>query len=310
VRTPAGPGRPRPDGGFSLIEVVVATGVLGVLAAATGLFFANGMRSTADLQRRQLATSIGAQAMEMVRGVSSHPDSMGCTPLLSGRTAAAVNHQWSQAPSGVDLSTTDKAWAAPSCSATVAVPLSGLTTPVTDDGTTPAVVHSGTGYVVRTFIGSCSLPKAGGVCAKAASVAGDHTSMYRVIVAVTWERSSCPGGTCLYTVTSLLDPTADPLFNLRSTTVPVATNDLVCTAPNAPVLVSVLGNDSGPLGADPVTIVTPPAHGTLTDQISTGTGKFTPANGYLGTDAFTYFLTSSSGVQSGVATVTLKIGTC
>lgn len=290
--------------------MIVATAVLGVLATSTGLFFVGGMRSSSDLQRRQLATSVAAQAMEMVRGVSPQPEASGCTPLLSGRTQAAVDTQWANRPAGVDLSTTDKAWAASGCSATLAVPLAGLTTPVADDGTTPAVVHGGTGYVVRTYIGGCRLPASGGICDRATQVSGTATTMYRVVVAVSWKRSGCPGGSCLYTVTALVDPSIDPLFNLRSTTVPVAAPDTVCTAPGSPVLVSLLGNDSGPLGADPVTIVSPPAHGTLTDDISSGTGKLTPTGGFVGVDAFSYRLTSSSGVQSAVATVTVRVGTC
>jgi hypothetical protein len=90
--------------------------------------------------------------------------------------------------------------------------------------------------------------------------------------------------------------------------VPTAVDDVVCTSVGAPVLLSLLANDSGPLGNSPVTVVGIPAHGTLTPDVVTGTAIFTPAAGYSGLDAFTYRLTSSGGGQSALATVTLKIG--
>jgi hypothetical protein len=263
------------------------------------------------LQHQQLATSIAAEAMELVRAIPAQSDSAGCSPLLSGRTQTAVAAQWAAAPSGVDLSTTDPAWADAICPTTVTVPLAGLTTSVADDGTTPAITRGGTGYTVRTYIGTCRLPLTGGACARAASVRGGTVTMMRVIVAVGWQGSNCPASSCLYTLGTLVDRSADPLFNLRSTTVPVAVNDVVCTASGVPILVSLLGNDVGPLGSAPVTVVGAPAHGTLAASVVTGTAIFTPVQGYVGLDAFTYRLTSSSGTQSGLATVTVKIGvTC
>jgi type II secretory pathway pseudopilin PulG len=126
----------RPDSGFSLVEAVVATAVLGMLAASMGLVFVGGVRSSVELQHRQLATTIAAQAMELVRAVLAQSDSAGCSPLLAGRTQSAVTAQWAAAPSGVDLSTTDVEWADSSGgSSAVAVPLAGLTTSVADDGT-------------------------------------------------------------------------------------------------------------------------------------------------------------------------------
>jgi prepilin-type N-terminal cleavage/methylation domain-containing protein len=298
---------PTPDSaGFSLVEVIVASAVLGMLAASMGVFFMGGMRSSADLQHHQFATSLGAQAMELIAAVPAQADSSGCVPLLFGRSQSAVTAQWSAAPTGVDLTTSDPAWAGTSCPTTVAVPLAGLRTPVPDDGT-PALTRSGTGYTVRTYIGTCRLPAAGGTCTRA-SLVPTGTTMYRVIVAVGWKGRTCAASACLHTVSTLVDPSTDPLFNLRSTTVPVAGADSVCTPAGAAVLVSLLGNDSGPLGASPVTIVSPPAHGSLSAQIVTGTGIYTPAAGFTGPDAFTYRLTSSSGAQSAAATVTVTVG--
>jgi hypothetical protein len=285
--------------------VIVALGVLGMLMASMGLFFLRGVHSSVELQHRQLATALGAQAMEGVSAVSALADSDGCVPLLHGRFQSAITAQWSRAPTEVDLSTTNAAWAPATCPSTVSIPLAGLTSSVPDDGTTPAVTRGGVGYTVRTYIGTCRRPLAGGTCTKTAS--GAATTMYRVIVTVGW-RGDCPRSTCAYTLSTLVDPNPDLTFDIRSGAVPVARDDTVCTPAGTATLVSLIANDSGPLGTAPVTIVSPPAHGTLSASIVTGTGVFTPTSGYTGLDAFTYRLTSSSGVKSTGAGVTVRIG--
>jgi hypothetical protein len=273
-----------------------------------GLSFLSGMRSVAELQHRQAATSIAAHAMELITSVSAQEDASGCVPLLYGRTESAVRAQWAAAPSGVDLTTMDPAWNEPACPATSAVPLAGLASPVPDDGTTPAVTRGGIGYTVRSYIGSCRRSPASGVCDQETAPTTNDPRMYRAVVAVGWRGTACPSSSCLYTVSTLIEPAPDPLFNLRSSTVPTAVADTACTSADTSVLVTLLANDSGPLGRTPVTIVSAPAHGTLNEAITSGIGIFTPAAGYTGLDSFTYRLTSSSGAQSASATVTVKIG--
>jgi type II secretory pathway pseudopilin PulG len=299
--------RPREDG-FTLVEAVVATAILGLLMASLGLSFLGGMRGVAELQHRQEATSIATHAMELITSVSAQEDQSGCVPLLYGRTESAVRAQWAAAPSGVDLTAMDPAWNAPACPATSAVPLAGLTSPVPDDGTTPAVTRSGVGYTVRAYIGSCRRAPTSGACDQETALTTNDPRMYRAVVAVGWRGAACPSSSCLYTVGTLIEPAPDPLFNLRSSTLPTAVADTVCTPADTAALANLLANDSGPLGPSPVTIVSAPAHGTLNEAITSGIGIITPEAGYAGLDSFTYRLTSSSGAQSASATVTVKIG--
>ena len=57
-----------------------------------------------------------------------------------------------------------------------------------------------------------------------------------------------------------------------------------------------------------ITIVTPPAHGTLTQPTLAGAVTYTPAAGYSGPDSFTYRATGPGG-DSTDATVTIVVGT-
>jgi prepilin-type N-terminal cleavage/methylation domain-containing protein len=156
----------RAEQGFTLVEVVIATSILGALAASMATLFLGGMRTSSQLQKRQVAISVAAQSLELVRSIPVLKDSLGCVPLLAGRSQSAVAAQWAAAPADVDLTGTDAAWTPSTCTAAIAVPFAGLTTAVADDGVTPAITRDGTGYIVRTYIGTCSLPLTGGSCAR------------------------------------------------------------------------------------------------------------------------------------------------
>ncbi|MHC4507621.1 MAG: Ig-like domain-containing protein [Planctomycetota bacterium] len=87
---------------------------------------------------------------------------------------------------------------------------------------------------------------------------------------------------------------------------PVAVPDATITTQDAAVLIDVLANDSDPDG-DPMTATaaSDPAHGTLT-QNPDGTFTYTPAEGFVGADSFTYSATdnlNSSPVQTVSVTV-------
>jgi hypothetical protein len=87
---------------------------------------------------------------------------------------------------------------------------------------------------------------------------------------------------------------------------PLAANDAGSTSAGSPVTLAVLANDRDPDG-DPlhVTALSAPAHGTA---VSTPDGRltYTPAKGYLGTDAFTYTIDDGKGHTSvGRVTVTV-----
>src|SRR5690349_16393564 len=70
------------DEGFTLIEVVVALFLLGIVAAAGLTFFIRGMQNTSNLARTQVAVGVANQAMETVR--SAYPREVDTVNHVNG----------------------------------------------------------------------------------------------------------------------------------------------------------------------------------------------------------------------------------
>jgi len=90
---------------------------------------------------------------------------------------------------------------------------------------------------------------------------------------------------------------------------PVAMDDMETTAQNTPVIISILDND---MDADndslAVLYVTNPSSGTLTINAN-GTITYTPNNGYVGSDSFTYVVSDGrGGYESAVVCVFVQAG--
>ncbi len=86
---------------------------------------------------------------------------------------------------------------------------------------------------------------------------------------------------------------------------PVGVNDADVTPINIPVTTTVKAND-GPSGIGTTVTPTNGTHGTTTVDV-TGKVTYTPASGYVGTDTYTYTLTTTDGVVSDPITVTISI---
>lgn len=88
---------------------------------------------------------------------------------------------------------------------------------------------------------------------------------------------------------------------------PEARDDQARTRPGTAVEVNVLKNDKDADGDDlVVSLVSPPAHGTVVLNTTTQRVTYTPTAGYTGTDTFTY-RASDSSLASDVATVTVTV---
>ncbi len=93
----------------------------------------------------------------------------------------------------------------------------------------------------------------------------------------------------------------------RPNRAPEAMDDSADTIESTPVTVAVLGNDSDPDG-DPLSVVSPtgqPTHGSAGVNAD-NTITYTPNDGYLGTDSFTYRVEDGRGGQD-TATVTVTV---
>jgi prepilin-type N-terminal cleavage/methylation domain-containing protein len=295
---PARPHRgvPPGDDGFTLTEVVVAVVLLAAVLASAGGIVVSGVVTSAGLQRRDTAVQLADEAMDLVRAVPPAADQDGSVPLLEGRGQAAVQAHWAGGPP--ELATTDPAWDDDPSGA----PLVPLT--VTRSA-------GGLDYLVDTYIGSCRLARDAPPGTACANGAGGGIEYFRVVVRVTWTEgagTSCSAGACEYLLATLLNGDAEPLFNPDAEVPdPVAVDDAFTVQSGVATVLPVVANDTGGIAAVPITVVSPPAHGTLTNLENTGEVTYTATAGYGGTDSFTYRLTGTIGAVSGTATVVLTV---
>jgi prepilin-type N-terminal cleavage/methylation domain-containing protein len=191
----------RDDSGFTLLEVVIATLVVGIVMTAMVTFFVSTTIVVSRQRDRQTAVQLADDAMESVRAAG---------PAVSdGRVSGNAGYV---AP-GVDLTgmsqldALDPAWNGP-------VPL-----PVSASRGTVAGVR----YTQYDYVGICYQAESSAgelACAKATN----DVRFLRVIVAITWPDRRCTGGTCSYTTSTLVscgmwtnaDPCAraEPVFRV------------------------------------------------------------------------------------------------
>lgn len=180
------------DSGFSLVEVIVALGLLAIVMSAAGMLFIQSLAGDKQQQQRQVASQLADQGIQLVR---AHDPKT----ILNGRTQAQIDAQWAS-PGPIVLNQSTKPTAVGSGAAIVP------TTPTT-------VVAGGTTYSVNTIIGICY---AGTTGASDCVATGTTGKLYRVAVSVTWNSArgtGCTAGVCSVVADTLIDPSADPTFN-------------------------------------------------------------------------------------------------
>ena len=302
------------DEGFSLIEVIVAIVIIGIVASSALWFFINGMQTSSNLQRQQAAVSIATSAME--RSFTFDPRTgvaTGASGLVEGRSSSAVATAFSDLSGlGVDgvASTyplSDPAGGVP------ALPIS------------ETVSRAKVDYTVYTLVGSCyrtattsgadqDCEKVAGYSDEPAAVPVGKVRMLRVVVAVTWNSigDEC-NGVCSYDVSTLVDPSLDLEWN--RVIEPVAVEDTFSFAPGDPATtLDVLDNDVlGSVPSYPVSIVSglPAGTGSLSTPSSDGTIVYTPPAAVKGTWVsgifpFTYRVRDARG-QTAQTTVSLYL---
>jgi hypothetical protein len=141
--------------------------------------------------------------MELARSVPS-------SGLLSGRDKGRSDTQWAALPAAAAAAkaVSQEVWDATATgSSTPVVPFT------TADATT---LVNKTQYTVNVAIGKCWISTTTSVICNVPSPIGTATPLYRVIVDVHWKAKIgeyCPAAGCDYVVTTLRDPSTDPLFN-------------------------------------------------------------------------------------------------
>lgn len=226
------PGTGGGDGGFTLVETLVAAVLIASLVVVTTTVAIGAVGSLARLHHSQAAARLATQVLETARSLSSVPDGSGCTALLAGRTSTSVAPSLTAYASALDLTGFDPAYAETSCTTQTGLPIYGtLYQGVTRSN---PVQLDGEGYTVVSVVGTCQLLSTGG-CVKSALVGTSAVgqSLYRVTVLVQWSESRCPAGTCSYSVSTLVDASTDVSFSARSPYPSAPTNVAATVATNA-----------------------------------------------------------------------------
>jgi prepilin-type N-terminal cleavage/methylation domain-containing protein len=190
-------GSRRGDAGFTMIEVVVAISLIGVVMTALTTQFVVNSRSVRLQNDRDAAIGIATAALSQVRSIRG-------TALTYGRDATTSHTQWNAPAPGVApyLADTVEAWdddAVSGTGGTAALPTTVQTSTV-----------SGVGYSRYMYVGTCWQDAANGACDKVAAT-GD-VPMIRVIVAVIWKEQGCATAGCSYVTATLVSSASDPVF--------------------------------------------------------------------------------------------------
>lgn len=200
--SPRRPSEPTADAGFSLIEMIVAITVIGVVMTALTSFFVTSLAATSRQRGTQVAIQLAGDGIERVRALKG-------SSVLAGRDHASSTRQWQDAVTGVlpYLTGMQQVWdpaAATDAGGSAALP------------TTPrSITINQVPYDVHWYVGRCWQPAAGGDCGTAQSAG--YVGFLRVVSAVTWPENRCTDGTCSFvTSTVVSDASYEPVFNANS----------------------------------------------------------------------------------------------
>jgi prepilin-type N-terminal cleavage/methylation domain-containing protein len=204
------------DDGFSLLEVLVALAVIGVVMAATAPFLVRSVALVGQQRSEQVAIEVANDALERARALS--PSS-----LLGGRGLTAVQNQLAAAPAEVRSVMSSTQIDADAGLTSVTDLLAGENAPLP---TVPlAVTIGGVTYQQSWYVGRCWQTKADSTLTStvlsdcvgtAPSGAGVvPVPFFRVAVAVTWPHTDCEPSLCTYVASTLVSPGDDPVFDLK-----------------------------------------------------------------------------------------------
>lgn len=195
---------PADDEGFSLLETIVALGIVGVVMASAIVFFVGSQASMRRQADSQAAVQLAAGAMDYVSQLTGKN-------VLLGRTETDVRSQ--RKVPGVGVYFDDEQHRTLLAFQDESDPTTSTlqTLPTTAESITVSGISIP--YERWWYVGRCWQAKGGGDCAVPAVVPPDAIAMFRVVVAITWPSPQCLADECQY-VTAMLtevDP-VDPTW--------------------------------------------------------------------------------------------------
>jgi type II secretory pathway pseudopilin PulG len=196
------------DGGFILLESVIAIAVITVIMGAVGAEFVSSVASTTEQRYQQVAVQLGDSAVEQIRALHA-------SDLLLRRDQASVTAQFAAAPTAVKpwLASMDQVWDTTpnlpaNSGATAAIPTAAVTQK-------PGTIA----YTINEYLGACSIRATGSSdCVPTSSLtAGTAAVPYvRAVVAVTWNGTRCGSSSCAYVTSTLVSTTADRTWRINA----------------------------------------------------------------------------------------------
>ncbi|HUB68854.1 MAG TPA: prepilin-type N-terminal cleavage/methylation domain-containing protein [Acidimicrobiales bacterium] len=210
----------RPDGGFTLIEVVIAISLLVIMLIPVADAYITSISASEDAHTREVASMLADTALDQARAIDATKN--GGSGLLKGRLSAAVSAEWASPAAGLSttsgiLADTTLAYDSDTGDTTAVLP----TSPVTES-------VGGQTFQVYYYVGTCTEPSynSGGSTSNTCTSSAGNYQMYRVIVDVTWNapRGGCGSAGCYYITSTLISGTSDPGFDVNPI-IPYITSD-------------------------------------------------------------------------------------
>lgn len=261
------------QGGFTVVEVIVAIALVTIVMTSLAEFFVTSSKVIDNQSQRQTASQLATDALEAARaqavnGVTTQRGSGASQVAWNGATADGSPYP------GVAAYLTNVSMAYD-----VSAPAgSGANAPLSTNGR--QVTINGTTFTQTWFFGTCYARPSDGSCASSRSVSYP-TQYMQVVVDVTWPGKQCRS-VCSYVTATRFSTSPDPLFDSgQSATKPTIVNPgnqisdagspiaalaLSSTGGTAPLTWSAVGLPDGLIldtSTSPVTITgTPSSAGT------------------------------------------------
>jgi len=199
------------DGGFTVVEVIVAIAVICIVMTALTTFFVTAVSAMGQQGGRQTAVQLADDSTERIRALEG-------SAVAMGRDKTSADLQWASPVAGVEpyLADMQETW-----DPAAGYP-SGASAPLP---TSPiSVTLNGLSYQQHWYVGKCWQPVAGGDCG--ASQQAGYIEFFRVVVTVTWRDRRCASSTCAYLAATLVsNAIGDPVFDTNQNAQPPTVND-------------------------------------------------------------------------------------